>query len=49
MVHNPERRLEVQNYPQAVSRSAQTTRRDIIGRTSRADLLHGRERIENEL
>src|SRR3954468_10940283 len=50
MVHDPERAaLEVQNYPQAVSWAAQTALRDIIGRTSLADLLHGRERIEDEL
>ena len=50
MVHDAERAaLEVQNYPQAVSWAAQTALRDIIGRTSLADLLHGRERIETEL
>ena len=50
MVHDPEKAaLEVQNYPQAVSWAAQTALRDIIGRTSLADLLHGRERIEGEL
>jgi regulator of protease activity HflC (stomatin/prohibitin superfamily) len=50
MVHDPERAaLEVQNYPQAVSWAAQTALRDIIGRTSLADLLRGRDRIENEL
>jgi regulator of protease activity HflC (stomatin/prohibitin superfamily) len=50
MVHDPQRAaLEVQNYPQAVSWAAQTALRDIIGRTSLADLLHGRERIETEL
>jgi len=50
MVHDPERAaLEVQNYPQAVSWAAQTALRDIIGRTSLADLLRGRERIESEL
>jgi regulator of protease activity HflC (stomatin/prohibitin superfamily) len=50
MVHDPERAaLEVQNYPQAVSWAAQTALRDIIGRTSLADLLRGRERIEDEL
>jgi regulator of protease activity HflC (stomatin/prohibitin superfamily) len=50
MVHDPEKAaLEVQNYPQAVSWAAQTALRDIIGRTSLADLLHGRERIESEL
>lgn len=50
MVHDAEKAaLEVQNYPQAVSWAAQTALRDIIGRTSLADLLHGRERIEGEL
>jgi regulator of protease activity HflC (stomatin/prohibitin superfamily) len=50
MVNDPERAaLEVQNYPQAVSWAAQTALRDIIGRTSLADLLRGRERIESEL
>ena len=50
MVHDAEKAaLEVQNYPQAVSWAAQTALRDIIGRTSLADLLHGRERIETEL
>src|SRR5918911_2282294 len=47
--HDPKRAaLEVQNYPQAVSWAAQTALRDIIGRTSLADLLRGRERIESE-
>jgi hypothetical protein len=41
--------LEVQNYPVAVSWAAQTALRDIIGRTSLADLLQGREKIEQEL
>ena len=41
--------LEVQNYRQAVSWAAQTALRDIIGRTSLVDLLHGREKIEGEL
>jgi regulator of protease activity HflC (stomatin/prohibitin superfamily) len=41
--------LEVQNYRQAVSWAAQTALRDIIGRTSLVDLLHGREKIEEEL
>ena len=50
MVHDPEKAaLEVQDYLQAVSWAAQTALRDIIGRTSLADLLHGRERIEEEL
>lgn len=50
MVYDPEKAaLEVQDYPQAVSWAAQTALRDIIGRTSLTDLLHGRERIEEEL
>jgi regulator of protease activity HflC (stomatin/prohibitin superfamily) len=50
MVYDPEKAaLEVQNYMQAVSWAAQTALRDIIGRTSLADLLHGRERIEEDL
>jgi regulator of protease activity HflC (stomatin/prohibitin superfamily) len=50
MVHDAQKAaLEVQDYPQAVSWAAQTALRDIIGRTSLADLLHGRERIESEL
>ncbi len=50
VVHDPERAaLEVQNYPVAVSWAAQTALRDIIGRTSLADLLRGREKTEHEL
>jgi regulator of protease activity HflC (stomatin/prohibitin superfamily) len=50
VVHDPEKAaLEVQNYPAAVSWAAQTGLRDIIGRTSLADLLRGREQIEHEL
>ena len=50
MVYDPEKAaLEVQDYMQAVSWAAQTALRDIIGRTSLAELLHGRERIEEEL
>jgi regulator of protease activity HflC (stomatin/prohibitin superfamily) len=50
MVHDPEKAaLEVQDYIQAVSWAAQTALRDVIGRTSLADLLHGRERIEEDL
>jgi regulator of protease activity HflC (stomatin/prohibitin superfamily) len=50
MVHDPEKAaLEVQNYYNTVSWAAQTALRDIIGRTSLADLLRGRERIEEEL
>jgi membrane protease subunit (stomatin/prohibitin family) len=39
----------VQDYPSAVSLAAQTALRDIIGRTSLADLLRGRDKIEAEL
>ncbi len=50
MVYDPEKAaLEVQAYWTAVSWAAQTALRDIIGRTSLADLLRGRDRIENEL
>ncbi len=50
MVYDPEKAaLEVQNYAQAVSWAAQTALRDIIGRTSLADLLRGREQIEADL
>lgn len=50
LVYDPEKAaLEVQNYPKAVSWAAQTALRDIIGRTSLADLLRGREKIEEEL
>jgi regulator of protease activity HflC (stomatin/prohibitin superfamily) len=50
MVHDAEKAaLEVQDYAQAVTWAAQTGLRDIIGRTSLADLLRGRERIELEL
>lgn len=50
MVYDPEKAaLEVQNYSQAVSWAAQTALRDIIGRTSLADLLRGREKIESDL
>jgi regulator of protease activity HflC (stomatin/prohibitin superfamily) len=41
--------LAVQDYKQAISWGAQTTLRDIIGRTSLANLLKGREMIEQEL
>jgi hypothetical protein len=50
VVYDPEKAaLEVQNYPVAVSWAAQTALRDIIGRTSLAELLRGREKIEEEL
>lgn len=41
--------LSVQDYKQAISWGAQTTLRDIIGRTSLAKLLSGREMIEHDL
>ena len=50
MVYDAEKAaLEVQDYQSAVSLAAQTALRDIIGRTSLADLLRGRDRIETEL
>ncbi len=50
MAHDPEKAaLEVQDYAQAVSWASQTALRDIIGRTSLAELLRGRERIESDL
>jgi regulator of protease activity HflC (stomatin/prohibitin superfamily) len=50
LVYDPEKAaLEVQDYPVAVSWAAQTALRDIIGRTSLADLLSGRDKIEHEL
>jgi len=50
MVHDAEKAaLEVQDYSRAIGWAAQTALRDVIGRTSLADLLRGRERIEAEL
>ena len=50
MVHDAEKAaLEVQDYEKAISWASQTALRDIIGRTSLADLLKGREKIEEEL
>jgi regulator of protease activity HflC (stomatin/prohibitin superfamily) len=50
VVVDPEKAaLEVQSYATAVSWAAQTALRDVIGRTSLADLLRGRDRIEHEL
>jgi regulator of protease activity HflC (stomatin/prohibitin superfamily) len=50
MVFDPEKAaLEVQDYQSAISWTAQTALRDIIGRTSLTDLLRGRETIEGEL
>lgn len=41
--------LEVQQYEQAVSWSAQTALRDLIGRTTLAQMLKGREELDAEL
>jgi len=50
MVHDAEKAaLEVQDYARAVAWAAQTALRDIIGRTSLADLLRGRAAIETDL
>jgi regulator of protease activity HflC (stomatin/prohibitin superfamily) len=50
MVHDAEKAaLEVQDYGRAVAWAAQTALRDIIGRTSLADLLRGRAHIEADL
>jgi regulator of protease activity HflC (stomatin/prohibitin superfamily) len=50
MVYDAEKAaLEVQDYPSTVSLAAQTALRDIIGRTSLADLLRGRDKIEEQL
>ena len=50
LVHDPQKAaLEVQDYFNAVTWAAQTALRDIIGRTSLADLLLGREQIEGQL
>jgi regulator of protease activity HflC (stomatin/prohibitin superfamily) len=49
-VHDAEKAaLEVQSYPGAVSWAAQTALRDLIGRTSLADMLVGREKMEQQL
>lgn len=50
MVHDAEKAaLEVQDYGRAVAWAAQTALRDIIGRTTLADLLRGREQVQMEL
>jgi len=50
MVHDAEKAaLEVQDYGRAVAWAAQTALRDIIGRTTLAELLKGRQSIEHEL
>ncbi|HZU84296.1 MAG TPA: slipin family protein [Polyangiaceae bacterium] len=49
-VHDPEKAaLEVQSYAGAVGWAAQTALRDLIGRTSLADMLVGREKMERSL
>lgn len=49
-VHDPEKAaLEVQNYAAAVGWASQTALRDLIGRTSLADMLVGREKMESAL
>ena len=50
MVHDAEKAaLGVQDYARAVAWAAQTALRDIIGRTTLADLLRGRAQIEGDL
>ncbi|MBI4386099.1 MAG: slipin family protein [Elusimicrobia bacterium] len=41
--------LEVENYRQAIAWSAQTALRDIIGETDLAEMLTGRQKIDNRL
>jgi regulator of protease activity HflC (stomatin/prohibitin superfamily) len=49
-VHDPERAaLEVQSYSTAVGWAAQTALRDLIGRTTLAEMLVGRETMEHQL
>jgi regulator of protease activity HflC (stomatin/prohibitin superfamily) len=49
-VHDVERAaLEVQDYNAAVARASQTALRDLIGRTTLAELLVGREKMEKQL
>ncbi len=49
-VFDPEKAvLEVQAYDQAVGWAAQTALRDVIGRSTLADILSGREKIDNAL
>jgi regulator of protease activity HflC (stomatin/prohibitin superfamily) len=49
-VHDTEKAaLEVQDYPRAVTWAAQTALRDLIGRTSLADMLKQRETMEEKL
>lgn len=49
-VFDPEKAvLEVQAYDQAVGWAAQTALRDVIGRSTLADILSGREKIDSAL
>jgi regulator of protease activity HflC (stomatin/prohibitin superfamily) len=49
-IHNAEQAiLAVEDYPKAVSWAAQTALRDIIGKTHLADMLTGREAIDDDL
>ncbi len=49
-VVNPEKAiLEVQEYSQAIGWAAQTALRDVIGRSTLADILSGRDKIDNIL
>jgi regulator of protease activity HflC (stomatin/prohibitin superfamily) len=41
--------LEVQNYEQAIFWSAQTALRDLIGKTTLAEMLRGRDKLDAEL
>ena len=41
--------LEVEDYKYSISLAAQTALRDVIGKTILADMLTGREAIDNEL
>jgi regulator of protease activity HflC (stomatin/prohibitin superfamily) len=50
MVHDAEKAaLEVQDYGRAIAWASQTALRDIIGRTTLAELLRGRAQIEEDL
>lgn len=49
-VINPEKAiLEVQDYSQAIGWASQTALRDVIGRSTLADILSGRDKIDNIL
>jgi len=49
-VVNPEKAiLQVQDYSQAIGWASQTALRDVIGRSTLADILSGRDKIDNVL